>query len=197
MKQFTTMTLRALDSEENEDLVRIMNNVMDKEGLKTGQSVIEFIIRDYIRKKNELYNVREDFTKYRQNAEKEIKTLKEDNKGMKDTMKLFNEFSKMVKSMINNIELNIDLYEYQVLRIVCYRQFQLISAHFRVQKSASIDPSLIVATLYSTMFSVSPELIKLKKNGYKKIKLHYYEAQHYSIFWVWMVATHHSISGTN
>lgn len=97
MKQFTTMTLRALDSEENEDLVRIMNNVMDKEGLKTGQSVIEFIIRDYIRKKNELYNVREDFTKYRQNAEKEIKTLKEDNKGMKDTMKLFNEFSKMVK----------------------------------------------------------------------------------------------------
>lgn len=97
MKQFTTMTLRALDSVENEDLVQIMNNVMDKEGLKTGQSVIEFIIRDYIRKKNELYNVREDFTKYRQNAEKEIKTLKEDNKGMKDTMKLFNEFSKMVK----------------------------------------------------------------------------------------------------
>ncbi|MDI9874956.1 hypothetical protein [Flectobacillus rivi] len=97
MKQFTTMTLRALDSVENEDLVQIMNNVMDKEGLKTGQSVIEFIIRDYIRKKNELYNVKEDFTKYRQNAEKEIKTLKEDNKGMKDTMKLFNEFSKMVK----------------------------------------------------------------------------------------------------
>jgi len=97
MKQFTTMTLRALDSVENEDLVQIMNNVMNKEGLKTGQSVIEFIIRDYIHKKNELYNVREDFTKYRQNAEKEIKTLKEDNKGMKDTMKLFNEFSKMVK----------------------------------------------------------------------------------------------------
>lgn len=97
MKKFTQLTLRALDSVENEDLVQIMNNVMDKEGLKTGQSVIEFIIRDYIRKKNELYNVREDFTKYRQNAEKEIRTLKEDNKSMKDTMKLFNEFSKMVK----------------------------------------------------------------------------------------------------
>lgn len=79
--------------------------------------------------------------------------------------------------MINSIELNIDLYEYQVLRIVCYRQFQLISAHFRVQKSATIEPALIVATLYSTTFSVSPELIKLKKSGYKKIKLHYYEAQ--------------------
>ena len=78
--------------------------------------------------------------------------------------------------MINNIELNIDLYEYQVLRIVCYRQYQLVKAHFRVQKSASIEPSLVVATLYS-LFSVSPEQVKLRKNGTKKIKLYYYEAQ--------------------
>ncbi len=79
--------------------------------------------------------------------------------------------------MINLIYLDIDLYEYQVLRIISYRQHQLIKAHFRVQKSVTIEPALVVATLYTNCFLVSPELIKLKKNGFKRLKLQYYEAQ--------------------
>ena len=41
------MTLRGLDNDENADLVEIMNQVMQKENIKTGQSVFEFILRDY------------------------------------------------------------------------------------------------------------------------------------------------------
>ena len=44
-KDFKTITLR--DMNEKPDLVNIMNEVMEKEGIKTGQSVIEYIIKDY------------------------------------------------------------------------------------------------------------------------------------------------------
>lgn len=97
MKQFTTITLRALDSNENTDIVRIMNLIMNKKGLKTGQSVIEFIIRDYIHKSNQLDSIRVEFNNYTKKAETNIRNLSDENDNMKATMKLFNEFSKLVK----------------------------------------------------------------------------------------------------
>ncbi|WP_298358820.1 hypothetical protein [Runella sp.] len=56
-KDFKTITLRGL--EEKKNLVEIMNKVMQTKGLKTGQSVIEFIISDYGQKLAELETIKE------------------------------------------------------------------------------------------------------------------------------------------
>lgn len=63
-KDFKTITLRGL--EEKKNLVEIMNQVMQTKGLKTGQSVIEFIISDYAQKLAELEATKEKREEERQ-----------------------------------------------------------------------------------------------------------------------------------
>jgi hypothetical protein len=80
MKQFSTMTLRGLDNDENADLVEIMNQVMQKENIKTGQSVFEFILRDYREKTEELQGLRQTYNSHRHKSNKEIEELQTENK---------------------------------------------------------------------------------------------------------------------
>ncbi len=79
--------------------------------------------------------------------------------------------------MINLITIEIDLFEYQLLRQVTFRQNITVRSHFKIDKSYTIAPEIIVATLFDSIFQVSPENLKLSKAGIKKIKLHYYQAQ--------------------
>lgn len=44
---FKTITLRNLDSRENENVVRILEAFMSRNDIKTGQAAIEEIIKDY------------------------------------------------------------------------------------------------------------------------------------------------------
>ena len=94
-KDFKTITLRGL--EEKKNLVEIMNQVMQTKGLKTGQSVIEFIISDYAQKLAELETVKqkreEERKKYYQwssQKEDKIEELSTILKTVKDAFKLLN-----------------------------------------------------------------------------------------------------------
>lgn len=94
-KDFKTITLRGL--EEKPEVVKIMNDVMTKEGLKTGQSVIEFIITDYDKKAKELEAKKEKYENFYHNhykvvdrQEKEIETLKAALKALKNAFQLIN-----------------------------------------------------------------------------------------------------------
>jgi hypothetical protein len=53
----------------------------------------------------------------------------------------------------------------------------MVTSHFKIHKSYTIAPEIIVATLFDSIFQVSAENLKLSKAGIKKIKLHYYQAQ--------------------
>jgi hypothetical protein len=95
-KDFKTITLRGLEDKKN--LVEIMNQVMKQEGLKTGQSVIEFIITDYAKKAARLEEVTEkreaERKKYYQWSEKnqeENEILKGKLKTIKTAFQLLNE----------------------------------------------------------------------------------------------------------
>ena len=94
-KDFKTITLRGL--EEKKNLVEIMNQVMQTKGLKTGQSVIEFIISDYAQKLTELETVKQKREEERKNyynwssqKEDKIEELSTILKTVKDAFKLLN-----------------------------------------------------------------------------------------------------------
>lgn len=66
---FKTITLRNLDSRENENVVKILAVFMSKNDIKTGQTAIEEIIKDY------------DYMKKKcERLEKEIAATKESNR---------------------------------------------------------------------------------------------------------------------
>jgi len=88
IKDFKTITLRGLD--QKTELVSIMNDVMKKEGLKTGQSVIEFIIADHAKTTHELTVLsqkrkqeKEQYYQWSNRKEDEIEGLKKVLKSLK------------------------------------------------------------------------------------------------------------------
>ena len=95
-KDFKTITLRGLEDKKN--LVEIMNQVMKQEGLKTGQSVIEFIIADYAKKAARLQEVtekreaeRRQYYQWQAKNEEENEILKGKLKTIKTAFQLLNE----------------------------------------------------------------------------------------------------------
>lgn len=99
MKQFSTMTLRGLDDDKNADLVEIMNQVMQKENIKTGQSVFEFILRDYKEKTEELQGLRQTYNSHRHKSNKEIEELHTENKKLKQAIKGFCQFIEVANQL--------------------------------------------------------------------------------------------------
>lgn len=72
-KEFTTITLRNLNSPENKGIVKIMNNVLNTQGIKTGQGALEFIVTDYEKLQTKLENER----KTRISLERELSELRQ------------------------------------------------------------------------------------------------------------------------
>ncbi len=70
-KEFKTITLRGL--EEKPELVQIMNDTMYRRDLRTGQSTIEYIIKDYQRAQAEIKRLKEviDTERQKRNQEKD------------------------------------------------------------------------------------------------------------------------------
>jgi len=99
MKQFSTMTLRGLDNNENADLVEIMNQVMQKENIKTGQSVFEFILRDYKEKTEELQGLRQTYNAHRHKSINEIQELQIENKKLKKAIMGFCQFIEVANEL--------------------------------------------------------------------------------------------------
>jgi hypothetical protein len=74
-KDFKTIVLRNMDSRGMEETVKIMNDVMKNEGIKTAQSVIPFIITDYARLKRLNEDQRQRHRAIQDNLETEISKL--------------------------------------------------------------------------------------------------------------------------
>lgn len=94
-KDFKTITLRDLD--QKSQVTDIMNQVMQKHGIKTGQAVIEFIIADYDKKAKELEKWKEKYENFYHNHYKivdkqdnEIKDLKTKLKTIKNAFEIIN-----------------------------------------------------------------------------------------------------------
>ncbi|GAB3518517.1 hypothetical protein [Emticicia fontis] len=47
MKDFNSLALRNLGTSENQDVVRILNNFMQKKGILTGEAALKALVRDY------------------------------------------------------------------------------------------------------------------------------------------------------
>lgn len=91
---FKTITLRNLDSRENENVVRILEAFMSKNDIKTGQAAIEEIIKDY------------DYMKKKcERLEREIKEINASNRVMYDAV--VDERNKY-KAVISNYQLFIN-----------------------------------------------------------------------------------------
>lgn len=69
-KEFKTLTIRDLDTNDNQDIVKIMNDVMNYYDLKTGQQVFEKVVREYDFLKDKLRNEE-------QKRQKEVSELKD------------------------------------------------------------------------------------------------------------------------
>lgn len=78
MKEFKTIMIRGLDEPENKELVRIMNIIIERyPDINTGQAVIEFLIKDWYKVKNELQHQIRFHNEYETKTTKEITALKQ------------------------------------------------------------------------------------------------------------------------
>lgn len=81
LKDFKTITLRGLD--DKPAIVKIMNDVMKKQEIKTGQAIIEFIIADYAKTKAELETQRQKAKTFSDNHYKVVEQLEAENSKLK------------------------------------------------------------------------------------------------------------------
>lgn len=92
MKTFSTITLRNLDSKQNTDVVEILNYFMMQNEIKTGQSAIEQIIREY----DKLYKLVKDLQTEKITLEKKLFILTRDseaeNQSLRKTLNTFINF---------------------------------------------------------------------------------------------------------
>ena len=97
MKEFKTIMIRGLDEPENKPLVEIMNMIIERyPEINTGQAVVEFIIRDWLKLKNELIH------QVRQRNEYERKTIDQINHLQEELMKyqqIVNNFKTALKAI--------------------------------------------------------------------------------------------------
>ncbi len=81
-KQFKTLVIRNLD--DNNDLVKILNEVIQSTNNKTGQSAIEYIIRQYDKQNREIDRInRMYFERKKEFEQKQLETENKLNKANK------------------------------------------------------------------------------------------------------------------
>ena len=96
-KQFKTLVIRNLD--ENNDLVNILNQVIQSTNNKTGQSAIEYIIRQYDKQKIEIERMnRIYFERKKEFEEKQCETEKKLEKATK-VLNHFKEFQFLIQEI--------------------------------------------------------------------------------------------------
>lgn len=97
-RNFKIINLTGLDSNESEDIVKILNEVMTQRNMESGRKVVEFIIRDY-KRKNEIHKAE------RQEMKDEINQLKKEMYSQYDTLSKHVAVSTSLKELIHNITL--------------------------------------------------------------------------------------------
>ena len=79
-RNFKIINLTGLDTDESEDIVQILNEVMNIRNMESGKKAIEFIVRDYKLKT-------ERFKEERKELKDEIEKLKKENLDQFDVLK--------------------------------------------------------------------------------------------------------------
>lgn len=102
-KEYKVLTLRGLDDFDNKDIVRIMNDVATKQGLKTGQSIIEWIIRNYQHQRIEIERIKKLNDDKVSKLENEISKLQASSQLYKDFHDTFAQLLK-IDSKIKPVE---------------------------------------------------------------------------------------------
>lgn len=93
-KDFKTITLRSLDAKPQ--LIEAMNEVMQKQGINTGQAVIEFIIADHAKKTKELEKLKQKYDTFYNNHYKVVDKLEEELKSLKSKLQTIKETFQLI-----------------------------------------------------------------------------------------------------
>lgn len=96
---FVTITLRNLDSKENKDVVRILENFMAKRDIKTGQRAIEEIIKEYAYVEEKLKDEKELSKIEKQASDKIIRDITEENRVLKECFSQYKSFTELLKKI--------------------------------------------------------------------------------------------------
>lgn len=99
MKEFQTLTIRNLDSPENAEIVKIMNDIINATNYKTGQDIFTYAIREFRNKSNYISAMNLQHNQDCNSYEKRIKDLEFE----LDNFKKFFESYKVMQNNFNNL----------------------------------------------------------------------------------------------
>lgn len=97
-RTFKIINLTGLDSEESEDIVSILNDVMNSRNMESGRKGVEFILRDYKRKTD-------NFQAERKELKDEIEELKKEKSEQYDLLNKHVAVSTSLKELNFNLSL--------------------------------------------------------------------------------------------
>lgn len=96
---FKTITLRNLDSRENENVVRILEAFMSKNDIKTGQTAIEEIIKDYDYMKGKCQRLENQISEMKEKNSVMYNAVVEENEKLKIVVNNFKQFQKSLNEL--------------------------------------------------------------------------------------------------
>lgn len=99
LKEFSTITLRNLDKDSNADIIEIMNQVMNDTNIKTGQSVIEYIVRDYAKLKDVLVYTKSSCNQRLKESDKNIRELSDLVRKQRKALDAYIEFQRLMNEI--------------------------------------------------------------------------------------------------
>jgi hypothetical protein len=97
-RTFKIINLTGLDSEESEDIVSILNQIMNQRNMESGRKGVEYIIRDYKRKMD-------NFRTERQELKDEIERLTKEKHEQYDILKKHVAVSTSLKELLHHVNL--------------------------------------------------------------------------------------------
>lgn len=105
MKTFSTLTIRNLDTPENSNTVKVMNWMMERFNIKTGQEIFEKAVymTDYLtRQISEMNLINSEMINKKEQEIRELKAEVEKYKAVFDSYEVFQELLLNIKKSKNN-----------------------------------------------------------------------------------------------
>lgn len=96
---FKTITLRNLDSRENEPVVKILMAFMSKNDIKTGQAAIEEIIKDYDYMKGRCGRLENQIKEMQEAHNKSYSELNDRNNKLENVISNYQLFTQSLKEL--------------------------------------------------------------------------------------------------
>lgn len=98
-KDFKTVMIRNLDSNENKDILSVLNEFMSQKDIKTAQSGIEGILRAYNIQKNKIERLEKTAKQKEESDQKKTNQLESENEKMRVALSYFDCFTKSLQQI--------------------------------------------------------------------------------------------------